>query len=299
MPYHLPVLLKESVEGLKINPNGVYVDATFGGGGHSKEIMKKLDRGQLIAFDQDEDAIGNMIDDPRFLFVNHNFRYLKHFLKYYHVNKVDGILADLGVSSHHFDEKNRGFSFRWKESPLDMRMNQRAGMTAESVLNEYDEEKLRYIFSSYGELPDSKRLTTRILKKRENQRIATMDELTQLLHDQVPTNRENKYMAKIFQALRIEVNREIDNLKRLLNQVTDLLPAGGRLVVISYHSLEDRVVKNFIKAGNFEGSIEKDFYGNVQAPFMAVNKKPTVPGANEIEENKRARSAKLRIAEKR
>ncbi|MCB2197275.1 MAG: 16S rRNA (cytosine(1402)-N(4))-methyltransferase RsmH [Bacteroidetes bacterium] len=297
MGYHTPVLLKESVEGLQIKPDGIYVDVTFGGGGHSKEIIKYLDKGKLVAFDQDDDAQDNLIDDKRFVFVNHNFRFLKNFLKYHKLEKVDGLLADLGVSSHHFDNPDRGFSFRF-EGELDMRMNQSATMSAKEVVNNYEEEKLAKVFWEYGELKNSRKLARAVVEQRKTKKIETIKEFTDILMPYLPKHAEHKFLAKVFQALRIEVNREIEFLKDMLLQTIDTIKPGGRLVVITYHSLEDRIVKNFIRDGQFEGEVEKDFYGNKNVPFKAVNRKVIVPDEAEIEINNRARSAKLRIAER-
>lgn len=296
-PYHIPVLLNESIEGLNIHKDGDYVDVTFGGGGHSREILKHLENGRLIAFDQDEDAAKNAIDDPRFIFVRHNFKYIRNFLRYHEVGQVDGILADLGVSSHDFDVAERGFSFRFP-GELDMRMNREATMTAADVVNNYDEEKLIRIFRDYGEINNAYRLVKQIVAGRQTKPIKTIDQFKSIIADCVPKKNEAKYLAKVFQALRIETNRELDVLKDFLSQSAELLKSGGRLVVITYHSLEDRLVKNFIKAGNFEGKQEKDFYGNVSSLLKAVNRKIIIPDENEIERNPRARSAKLRIAEK-
>ncbi len=298
MPYHKPVLLNQSIAGLKINPDGIYVDLTFGGGGHARAILDCLKNGRLIAFDQDEDAFENCIDDSRFIFINHNFRFLKHFLVYYNIEKVDGIFGDLGVSSHQFDSPDRGFSFRWEQSQLDMRMNRNADFTARDVVNSYNEKQLEEVLHQYGEIDNARRIAERVVKRREAKKIETMDDLTGILWDQVPRNRENKFMAKIFQALRIEVNKEMESLKHVLNQSVNVLAKGGRLVIISYHSLEDRMVKNFIKSGNFAGNIQKDFFGNPKTPLKQINRKPIVPDTVEIESNNRARSAKLRIAEK-
>lgn len=297
MGYHTPVLLKESVEGLQIKPDGIYVDVTFGGGGHSKEIIKYLDKGKLVAFDQDDDAQDNLIDDKRFVFVNHNFRFLKNFLKYHRLEKVDGLLADLGVSSHHFDNPDRGFSFRF-EGELDMRMNQSATISAKEVVNDYQEEKLAKVFWEYGELKNSRKLARAVVEQRKTKKIETIKEFTDILMPYLPKHAEHKFLAKVFQALRIEVNREIEFLKDMLLQTIDTIKPGGRLVVITYHSLEDRIVKNFIRDGQFEGEVEKDFYGNKNVPFKAVNRKVIVPDEAEIEINNRARSAKLRIAER-
>lgn len=296
-PYHIPVLLNESIEGLNIQEDGDYVDVTFGGGGHSREILKHLKNGRLIAFDQDEDAAKNAIDDSHFIFVRHNFKYIRNFLRYHEVEQVDGILADLGVSSHDFDVAERGFSFRFS-GDLDMRMNREATMTAADVVNNYEEEKLIRIFRDYGEINNAYRLVKQIVAGRQTKPIKTIDQFKTIIADCVPKKNEAKYLAKVFQALRIETNRELDVLKDFLSQSTELLKPGGRLVVITYHSLEDRLVKNFIKAGNFEGKQEKDFYGNVSSQLRAVNRKIIIPDENEIERNPRARSAKLRIAEK-
>lgn len=298
MAYHTPVLLKESVEGLQIKPDGIYVDVTFGGGGHSREIIKHINTGKLVAFDQDDDALPNMINDERFVFVNHNFRFLKNFLKYHDIDKVDGILADLGVSSHHFDDPERGFSFRF-DGELDMRMNQSAKVSAKNIVNEYDEANLARLFWEYGELKNSRKLAKVIADKRSEKAIETVKELTDVLMPFLPKHAEHKFLAKVFQALRIEVNREIEFLKEMLLQTTEVLKPGGRLVVITYHSLEDRLVKNFIRSGLFKGEAEKDFYGIADVPFEAVNRKIIVPTDEEIKENNRARSAKLRIAKKR
>ncbi len=297
MAYHTPVLLNESVEGLQIRPDGIYVDVTFGGGGHSSEIIKHIKTGKLVAFDQDDDALPNLIDDKRFVFVNHNFRFLKNFLKYHGIEKVDGLLADLGVSSHHFDDPERGFSFRF-DGELDMRMNQSAKTSAKDVINKYEEAKLSKVFWEYGELKNSRKLARIIVENRKQKEITTIKEFTDILMPFLPKHAEHKFLAKVFQALRIEVNREMEFLKEMLLQTIDVIKPGGRLVVITYHSLEDRIVKNFIRDGKFEGEAEKDFFGNISVPFKAVNRKIIVPGDAEIEENNRARSAKLRIAER-
>ncbi|MCK4663697.1 MAG: 16S rRNA (cytosine(1402)-N(4))-methyltransferase RsmH [Bacteroidales bacterium] len=298
MVYHIPVLLKESINGLNINPEGIYIDLTFGGGGHSREIIKHLSSGQLFAFDQDKDAEKNLIDDNRFHFIRHNFRFLQNFLRYYGYNKVDGIIADLGVSSHHFNNAERGFSFRFNEE-LDMRMNKDADFKASDLLNNYSEEKLLFLFRNYGELKNSKKIAKSIIEYRKNIKINTGNELKEAIQNHIPKNQENKYLAKVFQALRIEVNNEIEALKEMLPQTINILKSGGRLVVLAYHSIEDRLVKNFIRAGNFEGLIEKDFYGNVKTPFIQINRKVIIANNNEIEINNRARSAKLRIAERK
>ncbi len=297
MGYHTPVLLKESINGLQIKPDGIYVDVTFGGGGHSREIIKHINKGKLIAFDQDDDALPNLIDDKRFVFINHNFRFLKNFLKYHKIDQVDGLLADLGVSSHHFDDPERGFSFRF-DGELDMRMNQSAQTSAKNVVNEYEEGDLAKIFWEYGELKNSRKLAKAIVDQRRNKKIETIKEFTDVLMPYLPKHAEHKFLAKVFQALRIEVNREMKFLKDMLFQTIEVIKPGGRLVVITYHSLEDRIVKNFIKNGLFEGEVEKDFFGNIEVPFKAVNRKIIVPGEAEIKKNNRARSAKLRIAER-
>lgn len=295
--YHIPALLNPCMEGLDIKPDGVYVDVTFGGGGHSREILKRLgDNGRLISFDQDADAIRNVIDDDRFTFVRSNFKYLSNFLKYHGVEKVDGILADLGVSFHHFDDSSRGFSFRF-DGKLDMRMNTEAGLKASDVLENYSEEQLADVFFYYGELKNARKIASVIVKSREEKKIETISQLLDLLEPLMGKDRQKKDLAKVFQALRIEVNKEMDVLKRLLTQAQNVLKPGGRIVVLTYHSLEDRLVKNFLKAGNFEGKVEQDFYGNRLSPFKLVNNKVIVPDAEEIERNPRSRSAKLRVAE--
>lgn len=297
--YHIPVLLKESVDAMNIQPQGTYVDVTFGGGGHSREILSRLgDKGRLLGFDQDEDAEGNIVDDSRFVFVRSNFRYLHNFLRYHDIEKVDAILADLGVSSHHFDDSERGFSFRF-DGQLDMRMNKRAGITAAQVVNTYDEERLADIFYLYGELKNSRRLASVIVKARATQQITTIGEFLEIVKPLFGREREKKELAKVFQALRIEVNQEMEALKEMLLAATEALKPGGRLIVITYHSLEDRMVKNIMKTGNIEGKTTQDFFGNVQAPFRLVNNKVIVPGEEEIARNPRSRSAKLRIAEKK
>lgn len=297
--YHIPVLLNESIEGMNLHADGIYADMTFGGGGHSKEILRRMGEDcHLYSFDQDEDAEKNIVDDKRFTFVRSNFRYLRNFMRYYGVEQLNGILADLGVSSHHFDDSERGFSFRF-DGKLDMRMNKRAGMTAADIVNTYDEEKLADVFYLYGELKNSRKLAATIAKARQQKQITTIGEFLDIIKPLFGREREKKELAKVFQALRIEVNHEMEALKEMLYEATDLLKPGGRLVVITYHSLEDRMVKNLIKAGNIEGKVEQDFYGNVQSPFRAVNNKVIVPTDEEINQNPRSRSAKLRIAEKR
>lgn len=296
--YHVPVLLNESVGGLEIKANGDYVDVTFGGGGHSREILSRLKTGRLFAFDQDEDAAANIINDERFFFIRHNFKYIRNFLKYYGVEHVDGILADLGVSSHDFDVAERGFSFRF-DGDLDMRMNRDTTQTAADIANSYAEDRLREIFREYGEIDNAGRLARQIVTARQTKSVRTIEEFRLAIQPCVPKMQESKYLAKVFQALRIETNREMEVLHEFLEQSIELLKPGGRLVVITYHSLEDRMVKNFIKSGDFSGKQEKDFYGNVDSPLIAINRKVIVPTDEEIERNPRARSAKLRIAEKR
>lgn len=297
--YHIPVLLKESVDAMNIQPEGTYVDVTFGGGGHSREILSRLgDKGRLLGFDQDEDAEDNIVNDSRFVFVRSNFRYLHNFLRYHDIEKADAILADLGVSSHHFDDSERGFSFRF-DGQLDMRMNKRAGITAADVVNTYDEEQLADLFYLYGELKNSRKLASVIVKARSAQKIATIGEFLEVIKPLFGREREKKELAKVFQALRIEVNQEMEALREMLLAATEALKPGGRLVVITYHSLEDRMVKNIMKTGNIEGKSTQDFFGNVQTPFRLVNNKVIVPGEEEIARNPRSRSAKLRIAEKK
>ena len=296
--YHVPVLLEQSILGLNIQSAGTYVDVTFGGGGHSKEILKHLDkRGRLLSFDQDADAEKNIINDKRFTFVRSNFRYLQNFLRYYGVEQIDGLLADLGVSSHHFDESERGFSFR-ADGPLDMRMNKRAGLSATDVVNDYTEEKLANVFYLYGELKNSRKLANTICKAREVQKLDTINAFLEVIKPLFNKEREKKELAKVFQSLRIEVNQEMETLKEMLQAATQVLKPHGRLVVITYHSLEDRMVKNIMKTGNAEGKADKDFYGRVNTPYALVNNKVIVPSEEEIERNPRSRSAKLRIAEK-
>ena len=298
MEYHNPVLLHASVDGLKINPDGIYVDVTFGGGGHSKEILSRLGpNGKLFAFDQDEDALANALDDERFTLINENFRFIKRFLRFYGIKSVDGILGDLGVSSHQFDVPERGFSTRF-DAGLDMRMSQKNDLNAYKVVNEYDEENLRRVFLDYGELKNAPVLARTILEARESNPIKTTDKLKEVLAKHLPDRVRNKILAQIYQAIRIEVNQEMDVLKEFLEQSLDLLNPEGRLSIISYHSLEDRLVKRFMKNGMFEGEPERDFFGNFSVPFKSIGKL-IVPNAGEIRENNRARSAKLRIAEKK
>lgn len=296
--YHSPVLLHESIDGLNVQSSGVYVDLTFGGGGHSKEILKNLGSdGRLFGFDQDEDTLKNIPEDHRFSFVFGNFQYVKRFITFYDVDGVDGVLADLGVSSHHFDDADRGFSFR-SDAPLDMRMNQSAGVSASTVINEYTFEQLATLFRLYGEIKNAGKLAGLICQAREGRGLSTTFQLRDVAVECTPARTENQYLAKVFQAIRLEVNDEMSVLKNMLQGALDVLKPGGRLSVISYHSLEDRLVKNFFKAGNFEGKQEKDFYGNVNAPMKLVNRKVIVPSQNELELNPRARSAKLRVAVK-
>ena len=296
--YHVPVLLHESIDGLAIKSGGIYVDVTFGGGGHSKEILRRLDeKAHLYSFDQDPDAEKNIVDDDRFIFVRSNFRYLKNWMHYYGVDHIDGLLADLGVSSHHFDDETRGFSFRF-DAPLDMRMNKRAGTTAAEILNNYEEEQLADIFYIYGELKNARKIASVIAKTRHEKKIETTGDLMNATEKLFQREREKKEMAKMFQALRIEVNHEMDSLKEMLNGAKELLSEGGRLSVITYHSLEDRIVKNMMKAGNVEGKIKQDFFGRIEAPFRLINNKVIVPSDEEQQQNPRSRSAKLRIAEK-
>ena len=298
MEYHVPVMLTETLDGLCIKPDGVYVDATFGGGGHSRAILSQLGaHGRLLSFDQDLDAAANAFDDERFTFVRGNFRYLKNFLRYYGVDKVDGVLADLGVSSHHFDDEQRGFSFRF-DAALDMRMNRRALLTAADVLNSYDEARLADVFFYYGELRQARRIAGAVVAARVAAPIATVAQLLEVVRPFFPRERDKKEAAKVFQALRIEVNDEMGALRALLAQTAEVLRAGGRLAVLTYHSLEDRLVKNFVKTGSCDGRGERDFYGNMMAPFAAVNNKVLVASAEEVAENPRARSAKLRVAER-
>jgi 16S rRNA (cytosine1402-N4)-methyltransferase len=295
--YHIPALLNETIDGLDIKPDGVYVDVTFGGGGHSREILSRLGpNGKLLGFDQDEDAVKNALDDPRFIFVRSNFRYMTNFLRYHGIEKVDGILADLGVSSHHFDEAERGFSFRF-DGALDMRMNTKSPLTAAVVLNTYAEEQLADVFYLYGELHNSRKIARTIVNARSANHFDRIFPFIEVLKPFFGREKEKKDMARVFQALRIEVNKEMDVLKSLLDQSLEVLNPDGRLVVLTYHSLEDRLVKNFIKSGNFEGKIEKDFYGNVLAPMKAVNNKVIIADEDEVARNPRARSAKLRVAE--
>ena len=316
--YHVPVLLKESVNGLHIKPNGIYVDVTFGGGGHSREILSRLGAdGHLFSFDQDADAENNIfedrgdakdcsneqkgkrfVDDSRFTFVRSNFRFLKNWMQYYGIEQIDGLLGDLGVSSHHFDDERRGFSFRF-DAPLDMRMNKRAGKTAADIVNEYDEEQLANLFYIYGELKNSRRIASTLTNARRQKPIATTSDFISAVEPLFKREREKKDMAKLFQALRIEVNHEMTALKEMLMAATDVMKPGGRLSIITYHSLEDRIVKNIMKTGNIEGKIEQDFFGHIDSPYKLINNKVIVPSEEEQSQNPRSRSAKLRIAERK
>lgn len=316
--YHVPVLLKESVDGLNIKPGGIYVDVTFGGGGHSREILSRIGtKGHLFSFDQDADAENNIfesedndinntdtqkarrfVDDSRFTFVRSNFRYLKNWMQYYGIEHIDGLLADLGVSSHHFDDESRGFSFRF-DAPLDMRMNKRAGKTAADIINEYAEEQLADLFYLYGELKNSRRIAATLVAARKQAFIATTSDFIRAVEPLFSREREKKDMAKLFQALRIEVNHEMTALKEMLTSATTLLTHGGRLSIITYHSLEDRIVKNVIKTGNIEGKVNQDFFGRIESPYKLINNKVITPSEDELSINSRSRSAKLRIAERK
>jgi 16S rRNA (cytosine1402-N4)-methyltransferase len=295
--YHIPALLEETIEGLAVKANGVYVDVTYGGGGHSRAILELLREGRLIGFDQDKDALENGIEDDRFLLVNHNFRFIRNFLSYYEIDKVDGILADLGVSSHHFNKAERGFSFRF-EGPLDMRMNTESGQTAEDIINEYDKKQLLKVFQVYGEIDRAGRMVQLIMNAREAKHISSIQQFLEVIEPCTPKKNESKFLAKVFQGLRIEVNHEIDVLIDLLNNSVRILKEGGRFAIITYHSLEDRLVKNFFRSGNIEGKLDKDVFGNANVPFRVVNRKVIIPGDDEIRNNNRIRSAKLRIAER-
>ena len=298
MVYHIPALLNECIEGLNIDPKGVYVDVTFGGGGHSRAIMSKLGKtGKLYGFDQDQDAMANAIDDSRFTFVYSNFAYISNFLRFHGEKQVDGIIADLGVSFHHFDESDRGFSFRF-DGTLDMRMNQKAGKDARHIIANYSEEEIARILYLYGEMKNSRKIASAIVKARASKPINSTKELLEVIKPFIKPAQEKKELAQVFQALRIEVNNEIDVLKDLLTKSIQVLKPGGRLVILTYHSLEDRLVKNFFKSGNIEGTMEKDFFGRVSTPFKLINNKVIMASEEEVEQNPRARSAKLRIAEK-
>lgn len=296
--YHKPVMLSESVDGLGIKPDGVYIDVTFGGGGHSKSILSKLGPdGRLFAFDRDPDAAANAIDDDRFVLIAQDFKFLKNYLRFYRVSEVDGILADLGVSSHQFDKGERGFSIRF-DGPLDMRMDQKSPLTAARIINEYEEETLSNLLFQYGELRNSRKIAQLIAKSRDEKAISTIADLKKVLLPLTPWGKENRFLAQVFQALRIEVNGELDSLKGLLEQSAELLKPDGRLSVITYHSLEDRLVKNFMQKGKFSGEVEKDFFGNKLTPLEQINRKPIVSTEEELKDNNRARSAKLRIAKR-
>lgn len=298
MTYHLPVMLNECIEGLNLRPDGTYVDATFGGGGHSRAIMERLGpEGRLIGFDQDEDALANALEVPNFLLIHENFRYLKNYLRLHGVRRIDGLLADLGVSSHQFDVADRGFSTRF-DGELDLRMDRRQELTAKELVNTADEQELTRLLRLYGELPNAYQMAKAICKARAERTIETTFDLREAVGRQLPRGMENKYLAMLFQALRIEVNGELDALQALLQQAVEILNPGGRLVVMSYHSLEDRLVKNFFKTGNFEGKLEKDFYGNPIVPLKLVTRKPITAGEEELQRNNRSRSAKLRVAER-
>lgn len=297
MAYHIPALLDESIKGLNIRPDGIYVDVTFGGGGHSMEILKRLTSGRLIAFDQDEDVRQNLPNDEKLLFLNQNFRFLKNNLRFNGITAIDGLIADLGVSFHQFDEASRGFTFR-HDAPLDMRMNKSSYMTAETLIRTVDEPLLADIFFNYGDLSNSRRIAREIVTARSSGTVSTTGDLISVISKLAPLRQENRFYARVFQALRIAVNHEIDFLKEMLLQALEMLCTGGRLVIITYQSLEDRVVKNFMRTGNFEGINKKDFYGNPESPFRVITKKGITPGAEEIIRNNRSRSARLRIAEK-
>ena len=297
--YHIPALLNETINGLNIKPDGIYVDVTFGGGGHSREILSKLnEKGKLIAFDQDEDAYVNRLNDSRFIFVKSNFKYLKNFLKYHGIEKVDGILGDLGVSFHHFDQADRGFSFRF-DGELDMRMNKQSAFTAATILNTYEESRLADVLYLYGELRNSRKIASRVCAVRTETPIVKVNQFLEILQPFFFREKEKKDIARVFQALRIEVNNEMETLRLLLKQSLEVLNPQGRLVVLTYHSLEDRLVKNFMKTGNFEGNLEKDFYGNPLTDLRVINNKAMIAGEEEVNRNPRSRSAKLRISEKK
>jgi len=298
MNYHNPVLLEECIKGLKINPKGIYIDATFGGGGHSKEILKNLTSGKLIAVDQDSDAEKNLFQNDKILFINHNFKYLSNFLNYYDIKTANGILADLGISSHQINTEERGFSYRF-DSTLDMRMNKNQEISAIDILNKYSENDLFRIFKEFGEIKNTYKLVSKITDFRKKEKILKTNQFIEAISEITPKTNRNKYLSKIFQAIRIELNKEIEALKKFLLQTIDIIIPGGRLVIITYHSIEDRIVKNFMRTGNFKGTQEKDFYGNLLAPFLPINKKVITPSEQEIINNNRARSAKLRIAEKK
>lgn len=296
--YHIPVLLEESIDGLNIQPDGIYADVTFGGGGHSAEILKRLDKGRLFAFDQDEDAANNLPEDKRLVFIQGNFRYLKNYLAYYGIKQINGLIADLGVSSHHFDTADRGFTYR-KDAKLDMRMNKNARLTAEMVINEYEAGRLSDLFTDYGELPHAQKLALSIAREREKQRIISTSQLIHCIETLIPRHAENQYLSKLFQAIRIEVNQELESLKEMLTSASEILNSGGRMVIISYHSLEDRMVKNFMRWGNTTEQPVKDIYGSRVEPFRVITRKPLIAKEPEVSNNPRSRSARLRIAEKK
>lgn len=295
--YHKPVLLQETIDLMDIKPDGIYVDVTFGGGGHARAILEQLTTGRLIGFDQDRDALKNDLNDPRFQLINQNFKYLTNFLRFYKAMPVDGILADLGISSHQIDDPGRGFSTRF-ESDLDLRMDQSTGLSARHIINNYNTEDLKRVFKLYGEFPNAYHIAQRLVNSRMDKEISSTSELKEILNSFAERGRENKFYARIFQALRIEVNNEIETLKEFLNQTINVIRPGGRLVIISYHSLEDRLVKNYMRSGNFEGQIEKDFFGNIIAPFRPVTRKAVIADESELESNPRSRSARLRAAER-
>jgi 16S rRNA (cytosine1402-N4)-methyltransferase len=295
--YHIPVLLHESVDGLNISADGIYVDVTYGGGGHSAEILKKLETGKLYAFDQDEDAAKNLPDNKGFFFIHGNFRFLKNYLDYYRIKSIDGLLADLGVSSHHFNTAERGFTYR-TNAGLDMRMNRNGKLTAETIVNEYDIDRLSGLFRDFGELHQARRIASAIIQSRSSQRIVNAAQLISSIEPLIPKRVENQFLSKVFQAIRIEVNQELESLKEMLVSATEMLKPGGRLAIISYHSLEDRIVKNFMRWGNATEQPVKDIYGNCHEPFRIVSRKPVMAGDEELMSNPRARSARLRIAEK-
>lgn len=295
--YHIPVLLKESVDGLKIDPDGTYVDVTYGGGGHSAEILKQLNKGRLYAFDQDKDAAASLPQSKKFFFIQGNFRFLKNYLKYYGVDRINGLLADLGVSSHHFNTPGRGFTYR-ADAPLDMRMNRSGKITADTIINNYDAVKLADLFYHFGEISQARRISSAIVQARQQQPIHTAGQLISVIKAFIPPKTENQFLSKVFQAIRIEVNKEMESLEKMLNDALEMLIPGGRLVIISYHSLEDRMVKNFMRWGNVKEQPATDIFGNSPEPFRIITRKPVIAGETEIKSNQRARSARLRIAEK-
>jgi 16S rRNA (cytosine1402-N4)-methyltransferase len=295
--YHIPVLLKESIDGLNISPNGIYIDVTYGGGGHSAEILKRIDKGRLYAMDQDEDAAENLVHEGKITFIRGNFRYLKNYLRYFGVHHIDGLIADLGVSSHHFNDPERGFTYR-TDAALDMRMNKSAKITAETIINDFDTSHLARIFREYGELQSAGKLAAAIAQSRSKQRIATTRQFIEAIQPLIPRQTENQFLSKVFQAIRIEVNQELESLVEMLSSATEMLKPKGRLVVISYHSLEDRIVKNYIRWGNPSEEPVKDVFGNFSQPYTLISRKPLVPDEEELMNNPRSRSARLRIAER-